>query len=366
MLPYIVLALLAVITIFIYGHSPTFFKDSTKLEKFLFITSWLVFLLIVGLRYHHGDYGTYEMGYYTNTDVGGDFGYFALQKWGHAIGLPFWLYAFLITLLSVYCFIKFFSISPWPAFGLIMILGKIFTLYAMSGIRQYMAMAICWWALYQLLVYRRDAVFFTSVLVAYTLHGSALIFLPVWFLRRIKFSWIWLLLILVISISLAYTYKTLFGAVANSSDLINDRLGSYVEESQEGGEGMNMLNYLENSLFLIFALIVRKRAKSIVPYYDTFLYMFAIYLGFLIVGNEIGIIKRLRDYYAIAYAILCPSFIFLFRDIRLKKATYYLLVCYFVFLFFRSLAVYDAPFPPGTEGRMVPYHSIFSYSDTLF
>ena len=366
MLPYLVLALIAVVAILIYGYSPSFFKDSTNQEKSFFIISWLVFLFIVGLRYHHGDYLTYEMGYNTNTDVGGDFGYFTLQKWVHTTGLPFWAFAFLITLLSAYCFIKIFSISPWPAFGLIFLLGKIFTLYAMSGIRQYMAMAICWWALYQLLVYRRDAVFFTSVLVAYTLHGSALIFLPVWLLRRIKFSWIWLLLILVISISLAYTYKTLFGAVANSSDLISDRLGSYVEESQEGGEGMNMLNYLENSLFLIFALIVRKRARSIVPYYDTFLYMFAIYLGFLIVGNEIGIIKRLRDYYAIAYAILCPSFIYLFRDIRLKKATYYLLVCYFVFLFFRSLAVFDAPFPPDTEGRMVPYHSIFSYSDILF
>lgn len=366
MLPYLVLALIAVVAILIYGYSPSFFKDSTNHEKFFYIISWLVFLFIVGLRYHHGDYVTYEMGYDTNTDVGGDFGYFALQKWGHAMGLPFWLYVFLITLLSVYCFIKIFSISPWPAFGLIMILGKIFTLYAMSGIRQYMAMAICWWALYQLLVYRRDAVFFTSVLVAYTLHGSALIFLPVWLLRRIKFSWIWLLLIFVISISLAYTYKTLFGAVANSSDLINDRLGSYIEDAQEGGEGMNILNYFENSLFLILALMVRKRARKVVPYYDTFLYMFAIYLGFLIVGNEIGIIKRLRDYYAIAYAILCPSFIYLFRDIRLKKATYYLLVCYFVFLFFRSLAVFDAPFPPDTEGRMVPYHSIFSYSDILF
>jgi len=366
MLPYIVLVLIAVVAILTYGYSPSFFKDSTNLEKFFFIISWLAFLFFVGLRYHHGDYLTYEMGYDTNTDVGGDFGYFALQKWVHTTGLPFWVFAFLITLLSAYCFIKIFSISPWPAFGLIFLLGKIFTLYAMSGIRQYMAMAVCWWALYQLLVYRRDAVFFTSVLVAYTLHGSALIFLPVWLLRRIKFSWIWLLLILVISISLAYTYKTLFGAVANSSDLINDRLGSYIEEAQEGGEGMNILNYLENSLFLIFALKVRKRARKVVPYYDTFLYMFAAYFGFLIVGNEIGIIKRLRDYYAIAYAILCPSFIFLFRDIRLKKATYYLLVCYFVFLFFRSLAVYDAPFPPNTEGRMVPYHSIFSYSDILF
>jgi hypothetical protein len=358
---YLLLALLTVVASYLGLTSST-----KRTKEVSLLVAWIAFLLIVGLRYHHGDYGTYEMGYKYDQDVGGDFGYFALQKIFHRMGAPFWFFAFLITLLSVYCFKKIFSISPWPAFGLIFLLGKIFTLYAMSGIRQYMAMAVCWWALYQLLVYRRDAVFLCSVLLAYSLHGSALIFLPVWFLRRIKFSWIWLLLILVISISLAYTYKTLFGAVANSSDLINDRLGSYVEESQEGGEGMNMLNYLENSLFLILALMVRKRARKVVPYYDTFLYMFAIYLGFLIVGNEIGIIKRLRDYYAIAYAILCPSFIFLFRDIRLKKATYYLLVCYFVFLFFRSLAVYDAPFPPDTEGRMVPYHSIFSYSDILF
>lgn len=358
---YLLLALLAIVASYL-GYTS---KTKRQKEVSLFI-AWIAFLLIVGLRYHHGDYGTYEMGYEFDEDVGGDLGYFELQKIFHRTGAPFWFFAFLITFFSVYSFRRIFSISPWPAFGLIMILGKIFTLYAMSGIRQYLAMAICWWALYQLLVKKRDLVFGGAVLLAYSIHASALIFIPVYFFRKISFSWIRLILLLVLSLIVSYSFKTIFGVAANMSDLVYTRFGTYVTDNEMVSGGMNALNYVENSLFLILAIAVRRRAVQKVPFYDVFLYMFAVYFGFLIVGNEIGVIKRLRDYYAVAYAILCPSFIFLFRNNGMRKATYYLLVFYFVFLFFRSLAVFDAPFPPGTEGRMVPYHSIFSYFDTLF
>ena len=358
---YLLLALLTVVASYLGLTSST-----KRTKEVSLLVAWIAFLLIVGLRYHHGDYGTYEMGYKYDQDVGGDFGYFALQKIFHRMGAPFWFFAFLITLLSVYCFKKIFSISPWPAFGLTMIFGKIFTLYAMSGIRQYLAMAICWWALYQLLVKKRDWVFWCSVFLAYTMHASALIFIPVYFFRNMSFSWLRLFFLLVLSVVVSYSFKTIYGVAANMSDLVDTRFSTYVTDNDQEFGGMNVLNYFENTLFLILAIVVRRRAMRKVPFYDMFLYMFVVYFGMLIVGNEIGIIKRLRDYYAIAYAFLCPSFIYLFRDIRPKRATYYLLVCYFVFLFFRSLAVYDSAFPPDTEGRMVPYHSIFSYSDTLF
>ena len=72
-----------------------------------------------------------------------------------------------------------------------------------------------------------------------------------------------------------------------------------------------------------------------------------------------GIVKRLRDYYAIAYAFLVPAFIYAFRGTKMQKLCRGVMVAYFIFLMFRSLAVYDSAIPEGSYGRMVPYHSIF-------
>lgn len=243
---------------------------------------------------------------------------------------------------------------------MIMILGKIFTLYAMSGIRQYMAMAICWWALSELLLKQRKVTFIVMVVFAYTLHGSALVFLPVLAFRDMTFTYKKAVFLLLLAIVVGAYSMTFFESASKASDFVNDRFGEYVNESQ-GVEGMsmNMMNYLENFVFLIMAVWVRKRAIVKVPYYDFFLFMFVAYCGFLIVGSEVGIVKRLRDYYAIAYAFLVPAFIYAFRSIRLQRYCKGVMIAYFIFLMFRSLAVYDSGIPEGSYGRMVPYHSIF-------
>lgn len=333
---------------------------STKTRKHFYF-SLLVFLMIVGLRYRHGDYGTYEMGYNEDIDVGGDAGYFQLQQWFHHIDVSFQFFVFVITLFSVFAFRKILSISCWPLFGMAVILGKIFTLYAMSGIRQYVAMALCWWALYELLANKRKIHFFVMLFLAYTLHGSALILLPVYFFRERKFTFQAAFFILLASVIVGRFSMTFFATASDMSDLISDRLGGYVSQSQGGvkGMGMNLLNYFENFLFLALALFARKKALGKIPYYDFFLYMFVIYCGFLIAGKDVGIIKRLRDYYVIAYAFIVPGYFYLFKSKNYYQLSRVVMIVYFIFLMFRSLYVYDAPFPPNTYGRMIPYHSIF-------
>ena len=121
---------------------------------------------------------------------------------------------------------------------------------------------------------------------------------------------------------------------------------------------MNMLNYFENFLFLFLALIARKEAVKKVPYYDFFLYLFIIYCAFLIAGANVGIIKRLRDYYIISYAFIIPGIFYLFKEKKVQNITRLLFIAYFIFLFFRSLTVYDSAFHEDEYNRMVPYHSV--------
>lgn len=354
MIVYVILALITTLA----ALSETGYK--TLYDRKWYIVVLTAFLLVVGLRYWHGDYGTYEMGYDSDIDVGGDAGYFFLQKLFHKLGFSFQFFVFVLTFVSVIAFRQTFRMSYWPLFGMVMILGKIFTLYAMSGIRQYIAMAICWWALSELLLKRRTVVFVLMVLFAYTLHGSAIVFLPVVFFRNKTFTFKSAALLLLLSLIVGEYFTSFFSAASESSDFISDRFGQYVTDSQgDASLSMNMMNYVENFFFLVMAILVRKHAVEKVPYYDFFLYIFIVYCGFLIVGSEIGIVKRLRDYYAIAYAFLVPSFAYAFKGVKMQRICRGVMVAYFIFLMFRSLAVYDSGIPSGSYGRMVPYHSIF-------
>ena len=323
----------------------------------------LVFLLVVGLRFGHGDYLTYRWGFINGVDVGGDKGYFFIQDFFHNIGVSFEVFSFLLTLFSVIAFKHAFRLSIWPCFGVVMILGKIFTLYAMSGIRQYIAMAICWWAISELFLNKRKYVFFIMVVLAGTIHGSAYIFLPVYFLKNYEYTNKRAIFMLIIAMIVASFSMLIFTTAAEMSDFIDQRFSPYIADKNQ--KGMNLLNYAENFLFFYLAMKVRPIAKKKIPYFDFFLYLFVVYCGFLIVGNEIGIVKRLRDYFAIAYAFIVPSFIYLSKENLYRRLAHFAIITYFIFLMFRSLSVYDSGRWIVDYVRMVPYHSIFEMDTIL-
>ena len=326
----------------------------------MFYICLFAFLLVTGLRYYQGDYPTYQMGYNNDIDVGGDKGYLFIQKFFHGMGASFQLFVFVISLFGIIAFKKAFRLSIWPCFAVVMILGKIFTLYAMSGIRQFIAIAICWWAISELFL--NKYVFFIMVLLAATIHGSAYIILPVYFLRKYEYTNKRAIFMLLISMIAASSSMLLFSTAAELSDFVDQRFSPYMNAKREGG--MNLLNYAENFLFFYLAMKARPVAKKKIPYFDFFLYLFVIYCGFLIIGNEIGIVKRLRDYYAIAYAFIVPSFVYLSDENLYRKLAHFGIIAYFIFLMFRSLYVYDSGLRYDNPVRMIPYKSIFEMPRT--
>lgn len=333
------------------------FGNRSKRDNQLFNIGLFLILLVAGFRYWHGDYGTYEVAYNKGVDVGGDWGYYQIQLFGKGLGLSFQTFVFLITLFAIFSYKKIFSINNFPNFCLAIILGKIFTLYAMSGIRQFLAMAMAWWAIKILLEKRNLTIFIIMIGIAYSLHASALVVLPILLFYKRKFSYITAFIIIVVSLIMSYTSATFFSVSMDASELINARLGNYVVKAI-AGDAMNSLNYVENFLFLFLSLLARKEAVKKIPYYDFFLYSFIIYCSFLIVGSNIGIIKRLRDYYVISYGFILPGIFYLSKKKLIQNIIRLLFVAYFIFLFFRSLTIYDSAFNEGYYGRMVPYHSI--------
>lgn len=349
MLVYIILALVVMI--------PALNETGrrTQSEEKLLYFSLFVLLLVTGLRYKHGDYGGYELAYEEDFDIGQDWGYYQIQLLFHYFNLPFSVFVFAISLFGVIALNRAFQISLWPLFGMVFVLGKIFTFYAMSGIRQYIAMVICWWAAGELLRTNRKQVFVLMVVIAYLFHGSALVFLPMLLFVNREFKLNVILYMLLAAVFMGLFWESVFQYVIDLNDTVDQRFGNYLRDPDE--EGMNMLNYVENLLFLLLAILVRKQAVKKIPYYDFFLYMFVIYCAIFLVGHNVRVVKRVRDYFAISYAFIVPAFIYLVEK-KSQTLVKVVFILYFILLMFRSFAVYDSAFEPGAFNRMVPYHNV--------
>lgn len=318
---WLLLAIMALGT-FAEGYYP--YKPRKRLQ----IVAVIFFILVSGLRYGMSDYIEYRGVYYLDY-FQFEPGYEFLQNLGINLGLSFEVFLFLFTVIS-FIFLKKALSGYWFFFGMMLVLAKLTTFYAMSGMRQWMALCICFYAISILLKGQRWRFVFW-VLIAYTIHRSAFIVLPLIFLYNREFSFKLAFFTILAAAGIGMFSKEFLFAASEASELF-DASGYLLDN--EGS--INALNWIENLAFLTAGLLIRGRVKDRVPHYDFFLYMLLIYCAFLIAGSEFGIIKRLRDYYVLSYYIIVPSIGLIFRkeDRGFFKAV---VVFYFALLFIRSL-----------------------------
>lgn len=285
-------------------------------------------ILISGLRYEMSDYNQYRGVYYLDY-FQFEPGYELMQNIFSGLGVPFAVFVFIFAVISCIFLKKAFS-NYWFFWGMLLVLAKLATFYAMSGMRQWMALCICFYAISILLKgEKRKFVFWT--IIAFTFHRSAFIVLPLIFLYKREFSYKLSLIIMALAVIVGYSAKEFLFAAADASDLF-DATGYLIDD--EGG--INALNWIENFAFLIMGLVIRKKVIDKVPHYDFFLYMMLIYCAFLIAGSDFGIIKRLRDYYVLSYYIILPSISLAFRK-QERPVLNTIIILYFGLLFIRSL-----------------------------
>ena len=300
-------------------------------RDFQFIGIWAL-ILISGLRYGMSDYNQYKGVYYLDY-FQFEPGYEFLQNIFSGLGVPFEIFVFIFAVISCVFLKKAFS-KYWFFWGMLLVLAKLATFYAMSGMRQWMALCICFYAI-SLLLNGEKLKFVFWVIIAFTFHRSAFIVLPLIFLYKRDFSYTLALIITVLAVIIGYSAKEFLFAAAEASELF-DATGYLIDNET----GINTLNWIENFAFLAMGLTIRKRVKDKVPHYDFFLYMMLIYCAFLIAGSDFGIIKRLRDYYVLSYYIILPSISVAFRK-QERNLINTIIILYFGLLFIRSLDYFD-------------------------
>ncbi len=232
------------------------------------------------------------------------------------IGAPFWVFnavvaAFVCFILAL--FLKHFSTNIYFSLFIYMTIG-LFTM-SMSGLRQILAVSICTvpviWAKvceekgkeqspHKIL---RLIVGIMLVLLAYTFHNSAIVFLPILFLMDLRLSRWQTIIIMMVAIATLVLRTDIVDFMGNFV------LDKYEKYDLEEGYMMNVLALLVPIAIGIFCVLVSKPEINEHTYSKALSLMF-IFLALQVAFNNLALsqnqIARLGFYFMNSYMILIP------------------------------------------------------------
>ncbi|MGU9099117.1 EpsG family protein [Clostridium perfringens] len=202
----------------------------------------------------------------------------------------------------------------------------------MNGMRQYLAAAILFYFTY--LIERKCTYKYILIcLIASTIHVSALIMIPIYFLVNTKaFSKKTICIIFISSIFIIF-----FNPIINYLyGVIGGKFGQY-SDFNEGGA--NLIRVFVSAVPLIFAFIYRKLFDSNKFNVDLFINMSLFDVLIMIISLYNWIFARFTIYMALYNLILLPYIMKSLIYKRERKLIYYLfLVFYFIFFYYESIA----------------------------
>lgn len=296
-----------------------------------------ILILVSGLRNNIGDTVFYIHSYNTvdfsqNIEFKGDFGFnlyqMILQKISKDPQLLIFMTAFITISLIVYTLAKYSGMFELSIF--VFITAGMYTV-SMNGIRQFMAAAICFTAT-KYIQNGNWKKYMAVVLFASTIHQSALILIPIYFIVRSK-AWSKLTLILLVSsifIVLGFNYFTeaLFSALGDS------HYGQYGNISEGGANVLRLVVVLAP---VVLAFVGRRKLQEVLQNSDYIINMSLINALFMLIATQNWIFARFTIYFGL-YNLLLISWIirvFLKRDQRFVY--YMILVCYFIYYYYESV-----------------------------
>jgi len=163
------------------------------------------------------------------------------------------LYTILCYVLILRAMLKYTNRSP---FVIVVFMGLWF-FFTFTYLRQVLAAAVAWQAI-DFAVRRKPYHFFAIALVAASIHNSALLFLPVYFLPQRKFNKIVVVLVMLVCFALGLTgvpeaVTSAFGDAADLQERVADMTG-HVDMFDEEQGGFRFEYLLEAAVFLFLIL----------------------------------------------------------------------------------------------------------------
>ncbi|MDQ0242551.1 transmembrane protein EpsG [Bacillus fengqiuensis] len=308
-----------------------------------------ILILVAGFQKNIGDtffyMYSYETVYLTWDKIGfsADFGFNLYQMLLQRISNNPQLLVFITALITnslivlvLYKYSRMFELSLY-----VYITGGMY-LTSMNGIRQFLAAAV-FFAATKYIFDGNWKKYVIVVLFASTIHQTALILIPIYFLVRRR-AWTWeTFMILLFSVIMVMGFNQFTSALFSA---IEDTKYSEYKNFTEGGA--NVLRVVVYAMPVILAYMGREKLRNLFPQSDCVVNMAILGLVFMIISTQNWIFARFTFYFGLYNLILISWAVKLFTDKNQKFIYYTILVCYFIYYFYESVIslriFYDSDF----------------------
>lgn len=312
--------------------------DRVKPSKFYAVLVIMCLVTVAGLQKNIGDTYFYMHSFritefkWQDIDFSGDFGFnifqLLLQKISPEPQILIFATAFITNLLIVMVLYKYSRIVELAVY--VYIASGMFTT-SMNGIRQYLAAAIVFCSTKYLLNgnFKKYAII---ILLASTVHKSALVLLPIYFVVR-REAWTKVTFILLtLSIFIVLGFNAFSGMLFSALD--NTQYGHY-SGFAEGGA--NKLRIVVIVIPVLIAFLGREKLKILWPESDYIVNMSIISVFFIIIASQNWIFARFNIYFGLYGLILISWIVKLFRENNQRMIYFGIIVFYFIYFYFEHV-----------------------------
>ncbi|WEG11518.1 EpsG family protein [Pullulanibacillus sp. KACC 23026] len=314
----------------------------TKPNKILIFFVMLALVLVSGLRNNIGDtyfyIHSYEVINYQikNISFKDDFGFFILQSLLHKLSNNPQILIFVTALITnVLIVIVLYKYSRMIEISFFIYFTSGMYTVSMNGIRQFLASSILF-AATPLIIKGDWKKFMLIVLFAATIHRTALIFIPIYFIVRKKAWSKWTFLLLISGLIMAIGF-TLFQSVL--FDALSDTEYGHYSDFQEGGA--NIIRVFVTASPLLIAYLGRDKLREIWPESDYFVNLSILGLVFMIVSTKNWIFARFDIYFGLYNLILFSWILFLFVKKQRQIIYFLLIICYLGYFYYEQVISLD-------------------------
>lgn len=288
-----------IIAIFVGLRDPNMWSDSAGYAMvFEGYTSTLANVSLSDTIYGYSEFGFYFLGVIIRTFTDNSTIYFIIIS--------------LMTFLFLYYFSKKYCMYPF--LGLCVYMGRFLAGRNMVQIRAALAIAIIICAT-NYITKQKLWKFLFVVLIAYTLHHSAIVVLPVYFMNKINITKKHIYIGLIIAFVIAAFFGGSVKGIVSGSDFINDMASSYVQEGSDKAFSNDLTNpmiYFQCAVLLIFTFYESRLSKLTQHYYTIRNAYFYSTLLLIILCQYAVVAARTSTIFATYEMVMIPMFLNLF------------------------------------------------------
>ena len=335
---------LTLISTFILALSARVFGEKYKINWWIFTAALiLIFILVAGLRNNIGDTEQYVHSYNLLNEFTGfsddakDKGFTIFQLFLYNISNDPQFFIFVTSLITqLFNVITLVIYKSYFELEVYMYITSGCFLVSMNGIRQAMVGAILFFCS-RLIIKGKFIPYAIIVAILSTMHSSALMMIPVYFVvREEAWSKRTKIIIGLAAIGFMFFYELMpavFDAMGDSS------YTEYEEAMLNGGGGSSLMRVIVNAVPVVMAYIFRDKLKESWPESNVFVNMSLINLIFVTFALYNWIFARFQIYFQLYNFVLLPYMIKnCFERRQERDFVYYcFIICYFVFFYYEQV-----------------------------